>query len=102
MDASIVMDPPIVDSSTVVQQELVLADSQLLYWSLVDDGAIPDGFLSHFILLMSSVDAAAARLIRKFIPLCQRPDKLSEGSSRRTLQPRGTQKRLEMFRVPGR
>ena len=31
--------------------QLVPSDSQLLYWTLVDDGALPDGFLEDFIRL---------------------------------------------------
>ena len=36
----------------------------VLYWTLVDDGALPDGYLVHFVQLLDSVDAAGARHAR--------------------------------------
>ena len=49
-DVSIVVDPA--------------SHAQLLYWTSVDDGALPDGHFPQFVLLMNSVEAAAARQAR--------------------------------------
>ena len=51
-----VVPPPVSDP--------IPTNAQLLYWTLVDDGALPNGYLSHFITLMNSVEAAAARQAR--------------------------------------
>ena len=42
----------------------VPSDPQLLYGTLVDDGAQPDGFLSQFVVLMAAVEPATARQAR--------------------------------------
>ena len=60
-DVNIVKDPAAGSSSLASQPVPVPSDAQLLYWTLVDDGALPDGYLPHFVLLMNSVEAEAAR-----------------------------------------
>ena len=40
------------------------SDAQLLHWTLVDDGVLPDGYCAYFADLMGSVESAAARQAR--------------------------------------
>ena len=61
---STLMDPSNHNSSYSTQPSATPSDAQVLYWTLVDDGALPDGFLEDFVLLMQSVESAAARQAR--------------------------------------
>ena len=49
---------------SIVRDEPVPSDAQILYWTLVDDGALPDGFIEDIVRLMESVESAAARQAR--------------------------------------
>ena len=40
------------------------SDAQMLYWTLIDDGSVPDGFLADFMVSMRSVESTAARKTR--------------------------------------
>ena len=44
-----------IDLCTVMDAPIP-SDAQMLYWTLVDDGAGPDGFLADFVTLMRSVE----------------------------------------------
>ena len=63
--ATLSMDesPVLRDGSSQTVQH-VPSDAQLLYWTLVDDQVVPDGFLSDFERLMAVVDTASVRQAR--------------------------------------